>query len=172
MGNSLPDRHNEQFLSPGFISCFEHQQPRQPGNYAILHQTEFGLSKSLFLKIHIIWPSYSRIRTIVLLAYRRRPTLETLSHCHARKIQSPPDKRRRSILICRARNEHRDRAKTKNTSTHLCKNGKTSYFCPGYSRPASSWRRQPTRADPLGANLQTGYLRTSRPTCFPVSDRT
>lgn len=94
-----------------------------------------------------------------------------LSDCHARKIQSPPDKRRRSILMCRAHNEHRDRAKTQRSPIHKLEHvdifhKKTSYFCPGYSRPASSWRRQPTRADSLGATYKPDIFALVGPRVF------
>lgn len=73
--------------------------------------------------------------------------------------------------MCRAHNEHRDRAKTQRSPIHKLEHvdifhKKTSYFCPGYSRPASSWRRQPTRADSLGATYKPDIFALVGPRVF------
>lgn len=78
-------------------------------------------------------------------AYCRCPALEMLSECHAWKIQSSPDNGGFPVLS--SIHKHRDRTgmlalPIKNRYVAITM--KTSYFCRGYSRPASSWRRQST----------------------------
>lgn len=73
------------------------------------------------------------------------PALEMLSDCHAWKIQSSPDNGGFPVRS----NIHKHRDPTDMLALpiknrYVAITMKTSYFCRGYSRPASSWRRQST----------------------------
>lgn len=100
------------------------------------------------------------------------PALEMLSDCHAWKIQSSPDNGGFPVLS----SIHKRREPTYMLAPTI----KNRYVAHYNENVLLLSRLQPTcfiLAETVywlcsRCNLQTGYLHTSRPTCFPVSDRT
>lgn len=133
-------KKNDSFL--GFISYFEHPQSQQ----AIMQScTRLRLSFK-GVSFQKTWPlKMQSHQEYTPAAYCWCPALEMLSDCHAWKIQSSPDDG--GFPVWSSIHKHRDRTgmfALPNKSRYVAITMKTSYFCRGYSRPASSWRRQST----------------------------
>lgn len=99
-------------------------------------------------------------------AYCWCPALEMLSDCHAWKIQSSPDNGGFPVLSSMHRRRDRaDMLALPIKNRYVAITMKTSYFCRGYSRPASSWRRQSTGCA-LGATYKPDIFTLVGPRVF------